>query len=248
MNSIYLLCNDLKRKIALYLSPKDILNLCCFNKNLYINVFQNDNLWRSKLEKDYNELIVNYLPLAKSAGYSWPEINLQNFVDFSKLDYHNFKCLISSHVNFKTIILKPIINKIIYKDLYIEHFYRVENYLKYRIYSVDAAIVSRYKKYIIEKTHNKSDLQPFKLLYGFYLEFKLRFLKPDLKCESPEPNHITLQIDPDPPFSEEICLKYFKTNSEELRYYIPFIQILGDLRRKEIRYVCSILHLLKDLK
>ncbi len=47
---------DIKRKIALELSPKDLIELCLTSKNLYKTVCEDEEFWRIKLFHDYPEV------------------------------------------------------------------------------------------------------------------------------------------------------------------------------------------------
>jgi hypothetical protein len=51
---------DIQIKLALELSPKDLINLCLASKGTYEKICDSKDFWRQKLQKDYPKLFYYY--------------------------------------------------------------------------------------------------------------------------------------------------------------------------------------------
>ena len=51
---------DVKRKLALNLSPPDLIRFCATSVDLHADICKSDEFWRLKLEKDYPKMFRYY--------------------------------------------------------------------------------------------------------------------------------------------------------------------------------------------
>ena len=75
---------DLQRKIALKLSPPELIRFCKTNKSLNIEICESNDFWRLKLEKDYPELF-NYFSKNKLILKNPKNTYMRRFTEISTL-------------------------------------------------------------------------------------------------------------------------------------------------------------------
>lgn len=108
MSNLLQMPKDLQRKVALELSPSDLINFCVTNKNVNVEICESKDFWRLKLEKDYPE-VFNYFSKGKLILKNPKNTYIRRFTEVSR----EVEIFVRQQVHPE---YQPLIYDIIYKS------------------------------------------------------------------------------------------------------------------------------------